>query len=332
MSILQYLPEYTKEYMPPSVAWRERRIWHVTKSGARHFVKIKSLPPEEQIKYKPIELINKDKRAEKLNKRLKSSAAVKPVASASQQTQQLPPEQPKQEVEGEVFDFYFGIKNPSKYDKLEEGELVEATLDSSKAIDMEDDEGLHIVFARNVPIDAVKEYLDEEGNWKKIDIDDKDKKAEFIKFSDNDFFKLDLYKYKDLVNLELQTDDEEPKIKKETISKYEKYIIETKLSYLYKSKLMSIRENEYAEDIDPKYVQMAKDIAKQLNIEFRGFIPMKELTFLSKKDQEQYINTAIFQDDIITGTSFLVQILGTYNEVLNKVKLKFEEKKKEFGK
>jgi len=207
MSILKYLTEYTKEYMPPSVKWRDKRVWHRTKSGEMHFVKVKSLSPEEQMKYKPIDLVNKDKRAMKLSKKAEFKKAEEPEITSYE----LPVSEQKP-VEGEMFDFYYGVENPDMYDEFEEGELVQATLDSAKAIDMEDDENLHIVFAENVPLDAVKEYMDEEGEWKKIEIDDNNKKAEFIEFSENDFFKLDLYKYKDIIKLELQNDKEDEDI------------------------------------------------------------------------------------------------------------------------
>lgn len=296
MSILNYLTEYTKDYMPPSIAWREKRVWHRTKSGEMHFVKVKSLSPDEQMRYKPIDLIKKNKRAEKLNKKirvLKSKEEIEP-------TQEPVVAEPKAKVEGEMFDFYYGIKDPSKYKEFNEDELVEATLDSAKAVDMEDDEGLHIVIAKNVPLDAIKEYMDEEGDWKEIEIEDKLKKAEFIEFGDNDFFKLDLYPYKDIVELELQNDEEIEEMKD-----YERYLVDKEVCFLMENNMLELINEDM---VDPKIKEFAKSIGKKLGLEYRGFA---DIDVDEYPEFKKFLNHANYHDPI-TNSTFVIDILHDF--------------------
>jgi len=297
MSILNYLSEYTKEYMPPSVKWREKRVWHRTRSGEMHFVKVKSLSPEEQMKYKPIDLVNKDKRASKLNRNSK----MKKIEAPGLKPTDMPTGEQKP-IEGEMFDFYYGVKDESNYNEFEEDELIKATLDSATAIDMEDDEGLHIVFAQNVPIDAVKEYLDEEGEWKKIEIEDKTKKAEFIEFSENDYFKLDLYKYKDTIKLELQNDDDDEM--EENIKEYEKYLLEKQVDFLIDNNMITLLKEEV---VDPKVVELAKQIGKKLGLIYDGFIDFSDIDISKESKLQKYLNTANYTDPL-TKSSLTINI------------------------
>lgn len=339
MSVLKYLMEYSKDYMPPSIAWRERRVWHKTKSGKMNFVKIKSLAPEEQLKYKPLDLVNRGKKSKKLNTQIKiKSDSLKLLPTGTKQT----------DIQGEVFNFYYGVKDISKYKDFEKDNLVVATLDPSVAVDMEE-EGLNIVFAINVPVDAVKEYMDEDGNWRKIEIDDKNKKAEFIKFSENDYFKVDFFTYKDVINFELQSDESndsnnendndndnnenengdennnesniESNVNESNVflKKYTKYIIEKQITFLMDNNMIKLIKED--ERIDPKYIEYAKRIADKLKIKFDGFLDLGELSDnpLFKK----FYNMAHYTDPV-TKSSLTVNI---FDDFVNSLKNAWEKLK-----
>jgi len=313
MSILDHLlNEYSKDYKPPSIAWRERRVWHRTKSGEMHYVKIKSLAPEEQMKYKPIDLARKKKKTSKYDKAKKRKNMPGMGAPAAQ------PE-PEKAIEGELFDFYYGVKDKEKYKDFEEGKYVMATLEPSKAADMEEDEEVSIVFVANVPIDAVKEYMDEEGDWKKIEIEDKDQKAEFIKFEDTDFFKIDLYPYKDKLEPELQDEEE----KEESVNNYEKYITEKMLSFYSKNNsIRLLTEENGIEKIDTSIVQIAKYLADKTGLKFDGFWDIPP--------GYSYINMAQFTDPE-TNTSIVYEIKkDNLEDILRGFINKIRESRKQF--
>ena len=124
MSILNYLTEYSRDYKPPSIAWRERRVWHKTKTGEMHYVKIKSLTPEEQMKFKPLDLIRKNKKAAKFEKTKKKKAMGGETPMTTPQ-QVKPPEE--KIIEGDVLDFYYGVKDLGKYKEFKKDELIQAT-------------------------------------------------------------------------------------------------------------------------------------------------------------------------------------------------------------
>ncbi|MEM4261002.1 MAG: hypothetical protein QXG00_07210 [Candidatus Woesearchaeota archaeon] len=321
MSLIKYLTEYTKKYMPPSVEWRERRVWHRTPSGKMNFVKIKSLTPEEQLRYKPIDLVKKDKRAAQLGEKMRGRKRDEFIGIPLQSP--IPEEKPK--VEGEMFDFYYGVKDVDKYKEFEKDKLIVATLDSARAVEMEDDEGLHIVFARNVPLDAIKEYMDEDGDWKEIDLDDKDKKAEFVKFNETDLFKIDLYSYKDIVDLELQNDEEDDeyndKENEEPVKEYKEYLITKQLIFLFENKELNLLTE--AEIVDPKILRWAKQIAEKLKLIFNGFLEYDESL------PSHYKNTAFFTDPI-TKSTLVVQV-NDYVEALEKAWEKLKNMRWKFG-
>jgi hypothetical protein len=308
MSILNYLSEYSKDYQPPSIAWRDRRVWHRTKSNEMHYVKIKSLTPEEQMKYKPMDLLKKDKRAKKLSIGLQKPKEETPQMDYQDIAQDNTlVQEPTPPIEGEVFDFYYGVEDPKNYKDIEEDKLIIATLDSAKAVDMEDDDGLTIVYARNVPFEAVKEYMDEDGNWKKIEITDKDKKAEFIEFSENDFFKIDLYPYKDVVELELQNEDEtnETEENESKIHNYENYLVEKELLFLLDNKVIKLIIENKIEKFDPKVINLAKKIAEKIKVKYDGMYDIGDAIHDPK--MQKYINLAAYTDPI-TKSSFVVSI------------------------
>ena len=343
MSILDYLVEYSKDYKPPSIAWRERRVWHKTKTGEMNFVKIKSLTPDEQMKYKPMDLVKKAKKAKKLD----SAKIRKQTGGIPTQTQQ-PEIEPEKVVEGETFDFYFGVKDPEKYNEIKEGELVIATLDSSRAVDFEDDDGLRVVFVANVPIDTVKEYLDEEGDWKKIEITDRDEKAEFIKFDETDFFKLDLFPFKDKLQLELQDDlddDEDEDVKKESLKDYEKYIIESYLKFRFENRT----NNFLIETIEPTILQKARELTNKLS---DIVYPFKDFDFQDNQDVEKmasqydetdpekaneirnkYTNLAYFTDKLTKSTITLqVRDEDSIDDLIKALLHKIELTRNEYNK
>jgi hypothetical protein len=152
--------------------WRQRMVWHRTSTGQRNKVKVKSLPPEEQWKYAPLDI------------KLKRKAQKKDI--------QVEPKGPP--VEKKVFNVYFDASARGGIKDFEEGKLVVSTDDSAKAIDIEEN-GHDVGVARAVPMEAFKYYY-------KYD----EEKFELIKFTDNDLYLVDLFPYKD--KLQIQLSDE----------------------------------------------------------------------------------------------------------------------------
>ena len=332
MSILNYLKEYNKDYMPPSVKWRERRVSHRTPSGEINIVKIKSLSPNEQMKYKPIDLIHRDKRAKNLGSKIKSSKSSDEQQFEPQE--QIPVKLPPT-VHGEVFDFYIGIESNEEVKNIKKNQLFKATLDSAKAVDMEEDEQLHIILAKNVPVDAIKEYMDEDGKWKKIEEEDRDKKADFIKFDDNDFFKIDLFEFKDIIELEPQEEEE----MQESIKEHENYLLDTKLLFMFKNNMLSlIKESSelHLQGHDPIFTQKAIDVAKDLDLRYEGFLTDEELEDMPETVKDRYRRSAWFsvKPNPITGeqgTTFMFDMLGDKNDIENKIKDKLDKIKIAFS-
>jgi len=168
--------------------WRQRLVWHRTPTGQRNKVRVKSLPPEEQWKYAPMEIKIKRK-----------------------QTGRDIPREPKGPTkESRVFSIYFSADREGGFDEFTDGKLVVATDDSAKAIEIEK-AGHQIAVAHAVPIDAFKKYYSyEEQKWIPFPKDLKDeKKFELIKFTDNDLYLVDLFTYKDQIDAGLSDHEEE---------------------------------------------------------------------------------------------------------------------------
>jgi len=189
---MDFLEHYilTEEPGPQSDTsdWRQRMVWHRTKTGQRNKVKVKSLPPEEQWKYAPLEV--------KLKRKKQGREFVKE------------PKGPQEEKR--VFTVYFSADRKGGVDEFEEGKLVVATDDSAKAIDIEK-AGHKVGVAHAVPLEAFKKFYSyETGEWKPFpkDLDD-EKKYELISFTDNDLYLVDMFTYKDSIETGLSDEAEE---------------------------------------------------------------------------------------------------------------------------
>lgn len=167
--------------------WRQRKIWHITPSGQRRRVKIKSLPPREQYKWAP---------ASVKNKRLKKDSQTD--VSSPRPVEEKP----------NIFTLYYSANRPEAFDKFYENKLVVATDDSAKAIEIEK-QGHEIAVAHGVPVEAFKKYWDyEEKKWESFPKDMKEKeKYEQIKFEDGDVYLVDFYKFKDNIHFQLSNPD-----------------------------------------------------------------------------------------------------------------------------
>jgi len=176
----------TEQQMPDD--WRQKTVWHRTKTGQRNKVKVKSLPPDEQWKYAPLEVKMKRKRKD-------------PQTSIVQ---------PQQHVEKPVITFYYSADRPDGYDNFENGKLVMATDDSAKAIEIEK-QGHKIAVAHGVPVEAVRGYWNyEKKDWDTFPKDVKpEKKYELIQFSDDDVYVVDFFGHKDEIDFQL-SDPEGP--------------------------------------------------------------------------------------------------------------------------
>jgi len=181
----------------PNDDWRQRYVWHRTKSGQRNKIKVKSLPKEDQWKYAPLEV--KIKRQQKLGGD-RSNTDFNTPPSEPQVTQK-----PKR-----TFIVYYSADRPEgSYDKFTEGKLVMVTDDSAKAMDIEK-QGHSVAVAHMVPIDAFKKYWDyENSEWVSFpkDMDD-EKKFELINWTDNDVYLVDFFKFKDQIDFHLSDPEE----------------------------------------------------------------------------------------------------------------------------
>jgi hypothetical protein len=170
--------------------WRQKMVWHRTSTGQRNKVKVKSLPPDEQWKYAPLEV--------KMKRKQKDPHAQTEI--------------PKEKKQKRVFTVYYSADRPKGYDEFEEGKLVVVTDDSAKAIEIEK-KGHEIAVAHQVPIDAIKKFWNyEDKKWQTFPekISD-DKKYELVKFSDDDVYLADFFKFKDEIDFQLSDPNEEKK-------------------------------------------------------------------------------------------------------------------------
>jgi len=162
--------------------WRQKMVWHRTSTGQRNKIKVKSLPKDEQWKYAPLEV--------KLKRKMKDPHAQTEI--------------PQQKVERKVLTFYYSADRPNGYDKFEEGKLVVITDDSAKAIEIEK-KGHSIAVAHQVPVEAIKRFWNyDTKEWESFPKDvSQDKKYELIKFSNNDVYLADFFKFKDQIDFQL---------------------------------------------------------------------------------------------------------------------------------
>jgi hypothetical protein len=162
--------------------WRQKMVWHRTSTGQRNKIKVKSLPADQQWKYAPLEV--------KMKRKQKDPHA---------QT-----ELPKPQEEKKVMNFYYSADRSNGFDQFEEGKLVVVTDDSAKAIEIEK-AGHPVAVAHQVPASAIRKFWSyEKKDWEDFPegIND-DKKYELIKFSDDDVYLADFFKFKDQIDFQL---------------------------------------------------------------------------------------------------------------------------------
>ena len=154
--------------------WRDNYVYHTTPvTKQRNKVKIASLSAKDQLKFMPLDL------------KLKMKRAGKDIDIGDEK-----PGMP--EMESHIFTLYYSASRPEGYDKFTSGKLTPATDDSSKAIEIEKS-GLKVGVAHKVPLSSFKKYFDYDDNdWKSFpsDISDEEK-FELIKFTDGDLYLVD---------------------------------------------------------------------------------------------------------------------------------------------
>lgn len=175
----------------PNDDWRRKMVWHRTSTGQRNKVQVKSLPADEQWKYAPLSV--------KMKRKMKD-----------RHTNISNPNKPIEEKK--VMTFYYSADRPKSFNEFEEGKLVVVTDDSAKAIEIEKS-GHSIAVAHMVPVEAIRKYWSyDDKKWKSFPKDiDKDKKYELIKFSDDDVYLVDFFKFKDQIDFQMSSieDDKE---------------------------------------------------------------------------------------------------------------------------
>lgn len=170
--------------------WKERIVTHRTPTGRMTRVKVKSLPPEEQLKYNP----NRFKRTK---------------ADTRMGKLQFDKLKKKTIKEPRIFDVYIGLSNVDNIDNVEEGNLILATTDPLYVMNYFDD-GLDIIKLRNVPVMAVKKYLEsdvesidflDDFEFLDVGIKTEEELYELVKFSDSKIFLLDVVPYMDTIEV-----------------------------------------------------------------------------------------------------------------------------------
>lgn len=183
--------------------WRDRIVTHRTPTGRITRVKVKSLPPKEQLKYNP----NRFKRTKADTKMTKGDFdKLKPV-----------------DEKVRTMDVYMASRDLDVIEDIRnnvrEGKLIMATTDSKNVIDLFNDE-LDVVKMLKVPVTAIKKYLDtdiesvesvEDLEFKDAGTEDEEKLYELSKFTDATIFLLDLYPYLNDIEIKIdkQDDDED---------------------------------------------------------------------------------------------------------------------------
>jgi hypothetical protein len=189
--------------------WRDKVVTHRTPTGRTTRVKVGSLPSEEQLKYNP-------------NRFKGTKADTKMTKNQYDKTKDIPDKKKR------VFDVYLGTKNLDLLDDIiEEDKLILATNDSSVVIDLFDDD-LDVAKLTGVPVEAIKKYLDGDlddvdflDEWEFKDaVGNEEELYELAEFSDAKIFLIDLYPYRDVIDIKIDKagDDEDDfeELKKES--------------------------------------------------------------------------------------------------------------------
>lgn len=213
---------FTEYYLTETRDWRDKYVWHTTPTGMRNRVMVKSLPPEEQEKYKPAWLRRKSKIR---RSGAKPGVTAVPSGTPARKTANITyggVGQKDMEEGVYLFDFYYGVDSQKGAGDFAEDTYIKATDEPSVAreVFVDKDEQL-VVRASNVPVQAVMQYRDEDGEWKNFDDDmDNEEKAEFVEDPDVYMFLLDLFSYKDDIQLHFfkpyASDEEEVGSEEET--------------------------------------------------------------------------------------------------------------------
>ncbi len=278
-------------------AWRERRVFHFTKTGKRNKIKIKYLPADEQMKYAPQWYKNylAKRRAEaeaegkdpndiqvkvtddKIKKSKKSSVNVPSGTDVN--------------INPYTMDFYYAVSDPEKFNVFSEESRIIATTSASATREWEDS-GKYVAEVMYVPMDAIVAYKNEEDEWINYEEMEDEEKFDKIKFSDIVWFKLNVFPYLDTLRFELLTDlegDREKEIKDRNKVEEE-------------SGILNNLKNLLEEDNDSDLKRIGKEIANQLKIRFDGMVDVSSLPELSDNNIFQ------FTDHKKTGSTFIVKV------------------------
>lgn len=182
----QALNEYDYDYLNKKVR----------NPKTNRIIKVGSLPPEAQEKYRP--------KKTKLHK-----------------TKEEKPKMDDFDIQNKlVFDFYISIpeEEDNAEDYIERNPSLIATLDSADVLKMFK-EGSHVIKMKHVPINALKKYLNHERDSDLpmgdetvtfVDMPDKDafKKFEFVKFNNYHIFQIEPMEYMEQIDLVNDTPDD----------------------------------------------------------------------------------------------------------------------------
>tara|TARA_Y100000310_G_C20704363_1_gene833748 strand:+ start:37033 stop:38145 length:1113 start_codon:yes stop_codon:yes gene_type:complete len=177
--------------------WKDRIVTHRTPTGRITKVKVKSLPPDEQLKYNP----NRFKRTKADTKMTKTDFEKLKHGDSEER----------------VIDVYIGTKDLDVLNTLEDDKLVLATTESKNIIDLFD-EDLDVIKISKIPVESIKKYMVnsvdnvdtiEDFEFEDVTTKDEEELYELAKFSDSTIFMLDLKPFLDDVEVKIDTADEE---------------------------------------------------------------------------------------------------------------------------
>lgn len=177
--------------------WRDQRVWHTTPTGRRNFVKIKSLPQDEQDRWA------------KIRKPSSQTIYKDDVYVGNIKTQE-----PKDTMNPDFYLNLFLLLPTEDYlENIEEndGERILATNDGLTAMYFDDE--YVIIKASNVPLEAVQDVY-EFGNNGEKEIEDPDKFLDDIEWmgledeemDPKEFFNFIMYGNDQLLLLEIKPD------------------------------------------------------------------------------------------------------------------------------